>query len=39
VAVIVNPANNVSKLTREQLEKSLLEEIKTGRSWWADEKS
>jgi phosphate transport system substrate-binding protein len=31
LTVIVNPANSVSKLTREQLEKIFTGEIKTGK--------
>jgi hypothetical protein len=34
LTVIVNPANKVSKLTREQLEVSLQEQSKLERSWW-----
>jgi phosphate transport system substrate-binding protein len=35
LTVIVNPANSVSKLTREQLEKIFTGEIKMERSWCA----
>jgi ABC-type phosphate transport system substrate-binding protein len=32
-SVIVNPANKVSKLTREQLEQIFTGAIKTGKKW------
>jgi phosphate transport system substrate-binding protein len=34
LTVIVNPANKVSKLTREQLEQIFTGAIKTGKKWW-----